>query len=107
MDAYASDPSAVVEEPGSEKSISSANGLLKGQVISLSTGEPLALAKITPNDSDNTITANGQGEFEIEYENETLIYQTGDGVFIPEGKEHKHKARVLSEIVRVIFVENA
>jgi len=46
------------------------------------------------------------GEFEIEYEHEKVIYQTGDGVFIPDGKEHRHRAKVLSEYVKVIFVEN-
>jgi quercetin dioxygenase-like cupin family protein len=46
------------------------------------------------------------GKFEIEYQNEKIIYQTGDGVFIPGGKEHKHRAKVLSEFVKVIFVEN-
>lgn len=47
-----------------------------------------------------------EGTFEIEYQGETIIYQTGDGVFIPDGKEHKHRGRVLSEIVRVLFVED-
>ena len=46
------------------------------------------------------------GEFEIEFQNEKVVYQTGDGVFIPDGKEHRHRARVLSEFVKVIFVEN-
>jgi hypothetical protein len=46
------------------------------------------------------------GAFEIEYQNEKVVYQTGDGVFIPDGKEHKHRAKVLSEFVKVIFVEN-
>ena len=46
------------------------------------------------------------GKFEIEYQNEKILYQTGDGVFIPDGKEHKHRAKVLSEHVKVIFVEN-
>lgn len=46
-----------------------------------------------------------EGRFEIEYQNEKTIYQPGDGVFIPEGKEHQHRARVLSEFVKVIFVE--
>ena len=47
-----------------------------------------------------------EGEFEIEYRNERLVYQAGDGVFIPEGENNRHKARVLSEVVKVIFVEN-
>jgi len=42
---------------------------------------------------------------QIEYQDEKIIYQTGDGVFIPDGKEHKHRAKVLSEFVKVIFVE--
>lgn len=46
------------------------------------------------------------GTFEIAYENEKIVYQKGDGVFIPEGKEHKHRAKVLSESVTVFFVED-
>ena len=46
------------------------------------------------------------GRFEIEYQNEKIVYQTGDGVFIPDGEEHRHRARVLSEVVKVVFVEN-
>lgn len=46
------------------------------------------------------------GKFEIEYQDETIIYQPGDGVFIPDGKEHKHRAKVLSDSVKVVFVEN-
>ena len=46
------------------------------------------------------------GEFEIEYVNKKIVYRTGDGVFIPDGKEHKHRARAISEFVKVIFVEN-
>jgi len=45
------------------------------------------------------------GQFEIKYEDETVIYNPGDGVFIPSGEEHKHMGRVLSDVVRVIFVE--
>ncbi len=46
------------------------------------------------------------GEWEIEFEKEKNIYKSGDGIFIPDGEEHKHKARVLSDIVKVIFVED-
>ena len=46
------------------------------------------------------------GKFEIELPNKKVIYQTGDGVFIPEGKEHRHRAKVLTEFVKVIFIEN-
>jgi len=47
-----------------------------------------------------------EGRFEIEYQNEKTIYQTGDGVFIPEGQKHKHRAKVLSDLVQVLFVED-
>ena len=47
-----------------------------------------------------------EGKFEIEYKNEKVVYQAGDGVFIPDGEKHRHKAKVLSEFVKVIFVEN-
>ena len=47
-----------------------------------------------------------EGKFEIEFENETIVYNKGDGVFIPNGKEHKHRAKVLSDVVKVIFVED-
>lgn len=47
-----------------------------------------------------------EGEFAIEYQSETIIYQTGDGVFIPAGAEHRHRGKVLSDLVRVMFVED-
>ncbi|MDP3104107.1 MAG: hypothetical protein Q8M95_05820 [Candidatus Methanoperedens sp.] len=43
---------------------------------------------------------------EIEYPDKKIIYRKWDGVFIPDGAEHKHRGRVLTESVRVIFVEN-
>jgi ethanolamine utilization protein EutQ (cupin superfamily) len=46
-----------------------------------------------------------EGRFEIRFEKETLIYDAGDGVFIPSGPEHKHSARTITEVVRAVFVE--
>ncbi|MBN1163796.1 MAG: cupin domain-containing protein [Candidatus Krumholzibacteriota bacterium] len=46
-----------------------------------------------------------EGEFEIEFDAETCRYAPGDGIVIPAGKAHRHQGRVLSEVVRVIFVE--
>jgi quercetin dioxygenase-like cupin family protein len=42
---------------------------------------------------------------EIEYENEKIIYNPGDGIFIPDGSEHKHKGKVLSKKALVFFIE--
>ena len=47
-----------------------------------------------------------EGEFEIEYDSCTEVYGPGDGVFIPSGEEHRHKAVVLTEKVRAVFVEH-
>ncbi len=46
-----------------------------------------------------------EGRIEINFENESYIYNSGDGVFIPPGGEHKHKAKILTDIVRAVFVE--
>jgi quercetin dioxygenase-like cupin family protein len=47
-----------------------------------------------------------EGEMEIEFPEEKINYKPGDGVFIPYGVEHKHKAKALTESVKVIFVED-
>ena len=47
-----------------------------------------------------------EGELEIEFTNEKIKFKKGDGVFIPDGAEHKHRGRAITETVKVIFVEN-
>jgi len=47
-----------------------------------------------------------EGELEIEFEDATYVFKSGDGVFIPDGAEHRHRARVLTDTVTVIFVED-
>jgi quercetin dioxygenase-like cupin family protein len=42
-----------------------------------------------------------EGQMEIEYENSKIIYKPGDGIFIPDGPDHKHRGRQLSEKVIV------
>lgn len=46
------------------------------------------------------------GRFEIEFDDRTEVFETGDGVFIPDGEKHRHRARSLSPSVRAIFVED-
>jgi quercetin dioxygenase-like cupin family protein len=48
-----------------------------------------------------------EGRLEIEYENEKVTYNPGDGIYIPNGPAHKHRGRVLSEKATVFFVETA
>ena len=47
-----------------------------------------------------------EGRFEIEFDDGTRIFEAGDGVFIPDGAAHRHRAVALSETVRAIFVED-
>jgi quercetin dioxygenase-like cupin family protein len=48
-----------------------------------------------------------EGQLEVEFDGEIVTFSAGDGIFIPQGEKDKHKARVLSESVRLILVENA
>jgi quercetin dioxygenase-like cupin family protein len=46
-----------------------------------------------------------RGDFEIEFDGEKHVFRPGDGVMIPSGEEHRHRARVLKDVVRAVFVE--
>ena len=46
-----------------------------------------------------------QGEIEIEYESGKHLYREGDGIFIPSGSDHKHRAIIHSAVAKIIFVE--
>lgn len=48
-----------------------------------------------------------EGEFQIEFNDGTQIFNASDGIVIPGGPEHRHKATVSSGIVRAVFVEDA
>ena len=48
-----------------------------------------------------------EGRFEIRFEGGALVFNPGDGIFIPAGPEHRHRGRALSDAVRVVFVEDA
>ncbi len=48
-----------------------------------------------------------EGQLEVRFENQTLVYKSGDGILIPPGSMHRHMATVLSETVKVVFVEES
>lgn len=48
-----------------------------------------------------------EGRMEIEYQDIKIAYHPGDGIFIPDGPEHRHNGKVLSEKALVFFIENA
>ncbi len=47
-----------------------------------------------------------EGELEIDFPDGCLRYKPGDGIFLPAEETCKHKARMISNIVRVVFVED-
>lgn len=47
-----------------------------------------------------------EGRFEIGFDGETVIYEAGDGVFIPSGGADRHTGKALTRAVRVVFVED-
>ena len=47
-----------------------------------------------------------EGRFEIAFTNKVEVFNPGDCVFIPPGAEHKHMGKALTDVVRVIFVED-
>jgi ethanolamine utilization protein EutQ (cupin superfamily) len=47
-----------------------------------------------------------EGQIEIRFERETVLYNPGDGIFIPHGSEHRHMGKAVSRVVRVIFFED-
>ena len=47
-----------------------------------------------------------EGQLEIDFDGNVILFGPGDGLFIPRGEEHKHKGRPLTDTVRVILVED-
>ena len=46
-----------------------------------------------------------EGQFEITFTDTAAVFNPGDGVFIPPGPGHKHMGKALTDVVKVIFVE--
>lgn len=47
-----------------------------------------------------------EGEFEIEFDDKTITYKAGDGIWIPAGEEFRHRPKAVSEKVLIVFVED-
>jgi len=47
-----------------------------------------------------------EGQCEIDFDGNVIVFGKGDGIFIPAGQEHKHKVRVVTDKVRAIIVED-
>jgi mannose-6-phosphate isomerase-like protein (cupin superfamily) len=46
------------------------------------------------------------GQVEIDFDGKVIMFGPGDGLFIPAGEKHKHKAKVLTDVLKVILVED-
>jgi quercetin dioxygenase-like cupin family protein len=46
------------------------------------------------------------GQMEIDFDGKVVMFRPGDGLFIPAGEKHKHKAKVLTDLLKVILVED-
>ncbi len=47
-----------------------------------------------------------EGQIEIDFDGKVIMFNPGDGMFIPPGQEHKHKGRILTDKIRAILVED-
>ncbi len=47
-----------------------------------------------------------EGQLEVSFDGKVVVFNSGDGLFIPEGDERKHKGRGLTEVVKIILVED-
>lgn len=45
------------------------------------------------------------GRMEVEFTGETITYNAGDAIFIPDGPDHRHKAKIMSDKVVAFFQE--
>ena len=48
-----------------------------------------------------------EGELDIDFNGTLVRFSAGDGAFIPAGTENQHKAIVVTDVVRLILVEDA
>jgi mannose-6-phosphate isomerase-like protein (cupin superfamily) len=47
-----------------------------------------------------------EGQLEINFEGKIVVFDPGDGLFIPPGEKHKHISRSLTDLVKIILVED-
>jgi len=47
-----------------------------------------------------------EGQLEINFNGRVVVFNPGDGLFIPAGEEHKHMGRALTDVVKLILVED-
>ena len=46
------------------------------------------------------------GQMEVDFDGQKVVFGSGDGIFIPAGEEHRHKGKVLTDVLKVVLVED-
>ena len=46
-----------------------------------------------------------EGQLEVSFSGKKEVFEAGDGVFIPAGVEHQHKAHVVTDTATLILIE--
>ncbi len=75
-------------------------------------GQRLRLAEFTKEFAEPDWCTSGhmgyvlEGEMEVDFRGELVTFRAGDGLFIPPGSEHGHKARTVTDVVRIVLVES-
>ncbi len=46
------------------------------------------------------------GEMDVDFDGQIVRFSAGDGVAIPAGDENRHKATVITDVVRLILIED-
>ena len=47
-----------------------------------------------------------EGQLEINFDGKIVVFGPGDGLLIPPGEKHKHIGRALTDVVKIILVED-
>ena len=47
-----------------------------------------------------------EGQLEVNFNGNTVMFSKGDGLFIPAGEKDRHKGRALTKVVKMLFVED-
>jgi len=48
-----------------------------------------------------------EGQMDVDFAGHVVHFSAGDGLFIPAGEEARHKATVITDLVKLILVEDA